>query len=358
MTDNSVVDKKEHASPTIFYAKKSNENRTQSNPKSRNKNDMSAKKRVNQRDESRSKDAPSNRIETFKPRAKGGDDKSDSPWKNRFKNTEQRSSYEKTEPVDRDAVKLNKQRKEESFIYNENSCKAVFENRPEAIIKAFFTEQKAPIFKALIAYLVEHKLGYDIVSDEQLAKLAQTPHHGGVGLFVKKRKGMTAVSYFAEQTQAQAKQDCVLAIDDINNPHNLGGIARTAAFFGVNSIILRHPDIIENGAAVRVSEGGSEALTFIRGDDLVATVDQFKQEGYHVVALLPCKISAIKAEDLVKAKINHPKVVFVIFQQINAKLAEQANQVVYLSGSESMAALNISVLTGVLLSKWRDNRKK
>ncbi|WP_392562897.1 tRNA/rRNA methyltransferase [Orbus sturtevantii] len=293
--------------------------------------------------------------EKFKPRDKSAADGSDSPWKNRFQNTEQLPTFdtESKSPVDRERIK--RQRKEEILIYSENSCKAVFNHRPDSIIKAFLLQDKTYEFKALVAYLVKHRLGYNVITDEEMTKIAQTPHHGGICLIVKKRQAQLVSDYLSKSTALE--QDCVLAIDDINNPHNLGGIVRTAAFFNVNGLLLRQPDLLENGAALRVSEGGAETITPIKSDDLLASIDHFKQQGYQIIALLPCKVNSINAETLATAKMSS-KVVFIIFQQINIPLASLADKVIYVSGSESMSALNISVLTGIVLAKWQEKTSK
>ncbi|WP_392563614.1 tRNA/rRNA methyltransferase [Orbus wheelerorum] len=278
-----------------------------------------------------------------------------SPWKNRFQSTEQLPTFDTESKSTVDNEQIKRQRKEETFVYSENSCKAVFDNRPDMIVKAFLLQEKTYEFKALIAYLVEHRLGYDVITDEQMTKIAQTPHHGGICLIVKKRQPQLTLDYLSKS--AQLEQDCVLAIDDINNPHNLGGIVRTAAFFGVNGLLLRQLDLLENGAALRVSEGGAETITPIKADDLSVSIDQFKQQGYQIVALLPCKVNSIKAETFAKAKLN-AKVVFIVFQQINTHLANLADKIIYLPGSESMSALNISVLTGIMLAKWQEKTSK
>lgn len=371
MSDNESSNK-DKVKPTVFYAQKAKD---ESPKRSDGKRDFTKNKPVNRSgygkpSEGKRSERPrseyrrstenssdDSRIETFKPRNKAGADKSQaSPWKNRFQKTEQLPTYtagptELTESKVRDHDKIKRQRKEETIIYSENSCKAVFTHRPDAIVKAFIVQEKTYEFKALIAYLVENRLGYDVVEDEQLTKIAQTPHHGGVCLIVKKRNPQLIGDYLLKAEQNQ--NNCILAIDDINNPHNLGGIARTAAFFNVDGLLLRQPDILDNGAAMRVAEGGSEALSLIKADDLLASLDLFKQHGYQIVALLPCKVSSLKAQELNKVAMKN-RVVFVIFQQINTKLAELADSVVYLPGSGAMSALNISVLTGIMLAKWQE----
>lgn len=359
MNDNQSADKQ--GKPTVFYAKKSaeskssqrsyqgNDSRHQRGSAPRHDQDKSSHdKRRTERSKMNRETIKDNRIEMFRPRSRNNSVTShESPWKSRVQKSEQLATFENDTTI-LSNQQLKRQRKEETLVYSENSCKAIFAKRPESIIKAFFLQEKTHEFKPLIAWLVERRLGYDIVDEAHMSKIAQTQHHGGVCLIVKKRSSLTTATYLAQNNDA--KYDYVMAIDDINNPHNLGAIARTAAFFKVNGVMLRQPDILDNGASLRVSEGGAEYLTPIKADDFIVSLDQFKQYGYQIVALLPCKVNTIKAENLTKLSVR-AKTVFVIFQQINLKLVEFADKVVYLSGSEAMPALNISVLSGILLAK-------
>lgn len=364
--DNQIADS--HKKPTVFYAKKTvankpskhgnqkNDGHYQSHSTKRTEHGKSSHDRHRSNYPKNNRENEQNsRIETFKPRSRNTVESSnDSPWKRRVQKSEQKPTFD-----DRDNTKLaqlNKYKsKDETVVYSENGCKAVFAKRPDAIIKAFFLQDKTYEFKALIAWLVEHRLGYDVVDEERMSKIAQTPHHGGVCLIVKKRQALTTSSYLSQYSDT--KHNYVLAVDDINNPHNLGAIARTAAFFNVHGLLLRQPDILNNGASLRVSEGGAEYLIPIQADDFIVSLEQFRQQGYQIVAVLPCKVNAFKAENLTNLFVAN-KTVFVIFQQINEKLASFADKVVCLSGSDAMPALNISVLTGILLSKLVNNRIK
>ena len=66
----------------------------------------------------------------------------------------------------------------------------------------------------------------------------------------------------------------LLILDGIGNPHNLGAIARSAAFFGVKSLVINHVPgaALPSNAAYRTSEGALEYLELYRTRDLPAVL--------------------------------------------------------------------------------------
>lgn len=334
----------EKSRPSIFYAKNS-----QSSVKSvKNKGNDHRSKRKNDSLQSNSK-AKHDRIETFKVKSSNKtiksskvnlnlSDEHDSPWQKKVKDNAQTPTFGYDEY---------RQKKEETLVYSENSCRAVFKHRRSAIVKLFITQEMTYQFKDLINWLVKQRLGYDVVSTEQITKITQNLHHGGVCLIVKKRIPLSLLDYLHEHDDRV--RDCILAIDDVNNPHNLGGLVRSAAFFGVNGIILRQTNLLDSGSAMRVAEGGIEAIEPIKSDDFIVSIDILKKNGYQIIALLPCQSKSIKSTELSQLEFKK-KVVLIIFQQINTKLINCADNVVHLSGNDNMSALNISVAAGIVLS--------
>lgn len=334
----------EKSRPTIFYAKN-----TQSNVKSvKSKGNDHRSKRKNDSLQSNSK-AKHDRIETFKVKPSNKtiksskanfslSDEHDSPWQKKVRDNAQTPTFGYDEY---------RQKKEETLVYSENSCKAVFKHRRSSIVKLFITQEMTYQFKDLINWLVKQRLGYDVVSTEQISKLTQNLHHGGVCLIVKKRIPLSLLDYL--HGHDDKVHDYIMAIDDVNNPHNLGGLIRSAAFFGVNGVIVRQTNLLESGSAIRVAEGGIEAIEPIKSDDFIVSLDILKKHGYQVVALLPCQLKSIRSTELSKLEFKK-KVALVIFQQINSKLINCADNVVHLNGNDNMSALNISVAAGIVLS--------
>jgi TrmH RNA methyltransferase len=121
-----------------------------------------------------------------------------------------------------DPEQLRRQRAEETRVYGENACQALFASRPDAIVRAWFVQSVTPRFREALRWMAANRKAYHVVDEEELAKASGTEHHGGVCFLIKKRQGLDAQTYLKE---APAK-DCVLALEEVGNPHNLGAIVR------------------------------------------------------------------------------------------------------------------------------------
>jgi TrmH RNA methyltransferase len=98
----------------------------------------------------------------------------------------------------------------------------------------------------------------------ELARIAGTVLHGGVVAIARPRR-LVDLDPDAVRGWAQDGKP-LLILDGIGNPHNLGAIARSAAFFGLARIVLADsPDqALPSDAAYRVAEGGLEHVALYR----------------------------------------------------------------------------------------------
>ncbi|APG52733.1 MULTISPECIES: tRNA/rRNA methyltransferase [Providencia] len=250
-----------------------------------------------------------------------------------------------------DPEQLRKQRLEETRIYGENACQAMFKNRPEAIVRAWFLQSVTPRFRDALKWMAANRKAYHVVDDEELTKASGTEHHGGVCFLIKKRGGMSVETYLQ---QAPAK-DCVLALEDVGNPHNLGGIMRSCAHFGVQGVILQDAGVVESGAAIRTAEGGAEHIKAIDADGLSNTLSQFRQAGYTIVTTSSHKGS----QDIAKAKLP-AKMVLVLGQErdgLSDSVWNEGDMSLYIGGTGKVESLNVSVATGIMLAQWWQQNK-
>lgn len=277
----------------------------------------------------------------------------DSPWKTVSRGPEEEPAFDHGGISGKsfiDPEQLRRQRAEETRVYGENACQALFQSRPEAIVRAWFIQSVTPRFKEALRWMAANRKAYHVVDEAELTKASGTEHHGGVCFLIKKRNG-TTVQQWVSQAGAQ---DCVLALENESNPHNLGGMMRSCAHFGVKGVVVQDAALLESGAAIRTAEGGAEHVQPITGDNIVNVLDDFRQAGYTVVTT-----SSEQGKPLFKTSLP-AKMVLVLGQEYEGlpDAARDPNDLrVKIDGTGNVAGLNISVATGVLLGEWwRQNK--
>lgn len=159
---------------------------------------------------------------------------------------------------------------------------ALFRKDPERILRFFYEERMIPEVGQFCAAMARLHRPYRMVDAEELARIAGTVLHGGMAAVAEPRPVLPFDPAEAKRW-AEAGQSLVI-LDGVGNPHNLGAIARTLAFFGFEHLLLsEHPAQAGlSDAAYRVAEGGLEYVQVYRADPLTAALKRIKPD-YRVV---------------------------------------------------------------------------
>lgn len=141
---------------------------------------------------------------------------------------------------------------------------ALFDKRPDAVQRLFYLPDRRQEVGEWCATLAKAKRPYRMVEEEELRTVAGTTHHGGIAAVATSRR----VEIFDAANPPRGR--LLLVLDGIGNPHNLGAIARSAAFFGVPALLIGEGlgHALPSDAAYRTSEGGLEYLALYRTRDL------------------------------------------------------------------------------------------
>ncbi|KUP98286.1 23S rRNA (guanosine(2251)-2'-O)-methyltransferase RlmB [Thermobifida cellulosilytica] len=110
--------------------------------------------------------------------------------------------------------------------------------------------------------------------------------HQGLVLQVRPYEYATAEDLLDEAQQKSETTPLVVALDGVTDPHNLGAIARSAAAFGANGLIV--PERRAAGvttAAWKASAGTLARLPVAQVVNLTRTLKQYQQAGFFVAGL-------------------------------------------------------------------------
>jgi len=237
---------------------------------------------------------------------------------------------------------------EEMRVYGINACLAIFQRRPDDVRKVYLLESRLGALKAVLAWCVEKRLGYRVVEAADLDKLTQSQHHEGVCFEVRRRPLLSLSTLL--QRLPPPKPALLVWLDGVGNPHNFGAVLRSAANFGVNGLILARESALNvSGAALRVAEGGAEAVPIAQtapGEDVFGAL---RNAEIDVVATVPRA-----GESLYGAALPN-RVVFVLGAEgggLRQALVDRAGRHVTIPGSGAVESLNVAASAAVLFGEW------
>lgn len=153
---------------------------------------------------------------------------------------------------------------DEDRICGRNAVAALFARRPDDVLRLLLAEEQAPAAGAFCAAMARMRRPYRTLPPDELARAGGTPHHGGIVAVARARP--VAMLDFVRPP----RHPLLLILDGVGNPHNLGAIARSAAFFGVGALVLHETPLqaMPTDAAYRVAEGGLELVEVYRTRNL------------------------------------------------------------------------------------------
>lgn len=234
---------------------------------------------------------------------------------------------------------------EEIRVSGLRAVEALFRRDPDAILKLYLDRAQARAAGAICRHLAERHRGYQIKEDAELARIAGTARHGGIVAVTAGRR--PSLPGRAEIEAWAAARQPVLVMDGVSNPHNFGAILRSAAFLGVEQVVLseRAEQALPSPAAYRVAEGGIEFVQLWRPRALAPFLADLGRR-HRVVAASP------RGRTLAEFKPDGRPVALVLGNEetgLSPAVEKAAGELVAIAGSGAVESLNVSVAAGILM---------
>jgi RNA methyltransferase, TrmH family len=224
------------------------------------------------------------------------------------------------------------------------AVRALFETDPGRVERLFFEPQLRGEAGRFCSVLARARKPYREVDPGELARVAGTVLHGGVTAIARPRPlgvfDPAAVPGWARDEKP------LLILDGIGNPHNFGAIARTAAFFGIERMLLadRPEQALPSDASYRVAEGGLEHLTLYRAE-LPAALAGLRQ-GYRIIGA-----ALGLGAPLARRPAGEPPALILGNEEKGLDPATLAacDEIVSIPGNGRMQSLNVAAAAAILI---------
>jgi TrmH family RNA methyltransferase len=186
------------------------------------------------------------------------------------------------------------------------------------------------------------------IGDKECSQLAQTTTSQGVfGIFRQQRNPEKRFSEVAVEGKS-----FIVALDDVQDPGNVGTILRTAVWFGADAVICSSGTADRyNAKAVRSSAGSIYAIPHYATEPFSVELLRLKAEGYCIVS------ASLDGKDFREFSSRYEKQVLVIGNEANGvsdavqQLSDRLVRIPHSGKTVRVESLNAAVSAAILMER-------
>jgi TrmH RNA methyltransferase len=241
---------------------------------------------------------------------------------------------------------------DELAVCGMNAALAVAEYHPLTINRLFLREDRLKSFSGICKQLAERKHAYKICEDEELERICKSVHHQGVVAMIEEPVIEPLSLEDLDLWTNEGKTG--LLLHSVGNDHNLGAIARAAAFFNVAYIVLNEKDssfedvVRLTTSAYRVAEGGFEHLTVRKITNSAAFI---KDASKQLTTIGTDVRARMRISDL-GSIVKKPGIVLVLGNEetgLPKDVKDQCSCLLRVPGTGNIDSLNVSQVAALFL---------
>eukprot|EP01113_Clastostelium_recurvatum_P048319 TRINITY_DN8775_c0_g1_i2.p1 TRINITY_DN8775_c0_g1~~TRINITY_DN8775_c0_g1_i2.p1 ORF type:complete len:639 (+),score=105.87 TRINITY_DN8775_c0_g1_i2:41-1918(+) len=302
---------------------------------------------------------------------------------------------------------------DEVYTHGIHAVLALAKVRPSDVVRTYTTQELMDSDKrvsGLLYQVSQARKPYFIVKQDDLARMARSAHHEGLIMLAKRRPVLSldeaiakemerSIPYVQKNSPLSALgRKCMVVLDRILNPHNMGAILRACALFGVHTVIsVQNPtDQMEDvgssaarydkrkgamhtrpageqqptgsrmypysPAVMRTSAGAGEHITLVpcTHDQLRPALKHLQANKWRVVSTSPhhSSTSTILWTKQTDAILNPPANIILIMGSemigVDPQLARCADASIRIPSSGTVESFNVSQAAALILGEvWR-----
>ncbi|HXG02717.1 MAG TPA: 23S rRNA (guanosine(2251)-2'-O)-methyltransferase RlmB [Candidatus Binatia bacterium] len=172
-------------------------------------------------------------------------------------------------------------------VWGRNPVRALLRARGRRVDEVALLAGAAGPLAEIVALARQAGVKVSYRTRDQLTAIAGSAHHQGVVARVAAAEYVPLGDLLAVPA-ARGEPAFFLAVDQVQDPRNLGALLRTADAFGVHGVLLpRHRQVGLTGAAARTAMGAAESVPVAREANLADALDVLKRSGVWVFGAVP-----------------------------------------------------------------------
>ena len=227
------------------------------------------------------------------------------------------------------------------YVYGKNVVSSMLKDRRE-ILTLYLLEGRKDIETVSLAKSQNIRIKY--VSKAELDRLVSGNHQGYVA---EVREYKTYSIEEITESIPEGKLPLIVALDSLQDPHNLGAILRTMSCVGGDGVIIeKNRSVSLNGTVAKVSVGAIDKVKIAQVTNLAQTLRKLKEMGYWVIGT-----DVNQAQDYRRVRYDMPVVLVIGAEGTGMRrlIGETCDLKIKLPMEGDIGSLNASVACGILL---------
>lgn len=187
----------------------------------------------------------------------------------------------------------------------------------------------------------------ETVSSKDFAKLSDTVNPQGIAAVVK----------IPEQPNENISNNLVIALENVNDPGNLGTIIRTAYWFDIKNILISSNSAdVYNSKTLRSSQGAVFHTNLNLNLNLIENLSVLKSQGY-IILLTDLDTSNTLSSYSVKKENKYVLVFGNEANGISPELKSKSFDKIKIESYSPCESLNLAVSAGILMHSFKSALK-
>jgi 23S rRNA (guanosine2251-2'-O)-methyltransferase len=168
---------------------------------------------------------------------------------------------------------------EKLYLYGKHALSEALLARPEVVSKVFLSKEMEADTE-LVGLLKKHSIGISSMKGDVKKDVGSDAVHQGVIAVISQEKLYSSMDQAL--IQASKKQNpCIVLLDELHDPHNVGAIIRSAVAFGASAILLpKHNQAPITGVVIKTSVGMVFRIPIVLIGNVNQTIRDLKDKGY------------------------------------------------------------------------------
>lgn len=239
-------------------------------------------------------------------------------------------------------------KQEQIFIYGKHSVSEAFKHKPEAVVRVYFSHEFDDV--ELRKETKKRGIPSELFTDKKMpGGLRKDATHQGVIACLSGSAIMTPYHDFISEINITPSTSVVI-LGEVQDPHNVGAVIRSAAAFGVSGVLIPpHNQAPVTGTVVKVSAGMAFTVPLVTISNVNSVARDLKDRGFWVYGL------AGEGDTSLYDEVFSKPTAFILGNEatgLREKTREVCDNLVHIPMHPRAESLNASASAATVFSHW------